>query len=327
MNFKKKNIWVLTDGSQGMISQVYGLAKNFGENIIHIKTELLFPWSVIQPGFLPVYKWIFNNNIDYQTKPEIVISCGRKSVYLSIFLKKIFRKKIITIHIQNPKINFSNFDYIVAPNHDNIDGYNVIKSIGALHHFSEQEINLAEDVYPSIKNKKIVSIMLGGKNRHYNFDNKTGKNLISKIKFFKKKYPNYIFLIIYSRRTDKKIIEMIRKDLINDAVIWNGHDPNPYIFALKYSKVFILTSDSTSMISECAFTKRPIYIFKLPYKRKSQRMEYFHREFNNLKITQNLLDNIILSESSYKTLDEAKRISIILKERIVKSIDESRKHS
>ena len=50
-------------------------------------------------------------------------------------------------------------------------------------------------------------------------------------------------------------------------------------------------------------------------------------EFNDLKITQNLLDSIILSESSYKTLDEAKRISIILKERIVKSINESRKHS
>ena len=89
MNFKKEIIWVLTDGSQGMKSQVYGLAKNFGDNITHIKTELFFPWSVIQPGFLPVHKWIFKNKINFKIKPKLIISCGRRSVYLSIFLKKI----------------------------------------------------------------------------------------------------------------------------------------------------------------------------------------------------------------------------------------------
>ena len=53
-------------------------------------------------------------------------------------------------------------------------------------------------------------------------------------------------------------------------------------------------------------------------------MENFHKEFNKLKITRKLLDNLNLSESNYKTLDEAKRISVILKERIVESINESR---
>ena len=42
-----KNIWTLTDGSQGMISQVNGLAKNFSNRIHNIQTELIFPWSVI----------------------------------------------------------------------------------------------------------------------------------------------------------------------------------------------------------------------------------------------------------------------------------------
>ena len=49
-------------------------------------------------------------------------------------------KKIVTIHIQNPKINFNKFDFIISPNHDNIKGANVIKSIGALHQFSKEMI-------------------------------------------------------------------------------------------------------------------------------------------------------------------------------------------
>ena len=105
-----------------MISQVYGLAQQFGTNITHIQTKLIFPWSKFQPGFLPIFSWVFKNKLDFKKKPDLIISCGRKSVYLSLFFKKKFLRKIITIHIQNPKINFKKFDYIIAPNHDEIMG-------------------------------------------------------------------------------------------------------------------------------------------------------------------------------------------------------------
>jgi len=84
LNFNNKNIWILTDGSQGMISQVKGLAQHFSKNIFNFKTELIFPWRIVQPGFLPVYRWIFKNKFNLTNKPNIIISCGRKSVYLSL---------------------------------------------------------------------------------------------------------------------------------------------------------------------------------------------------------------------------------------------------
>ena len=98
MNFLKKNILVLTDGSEGMISQVIGLAKQISPKINSIKTKILLPWNNIQPGILPIYSWVFKNNLNISPKPEIIISCGRKSVYLSIYLKKKY-KNAITIHI------------------------------------------------------------------------------------------------------------------------------------------------------------------------------------------------------------------------------------
>ena len=114
MNLSEYKIWTLTDGSQGMISQVMGLAQEFGKDIDQIETKLRFPWSILQPGILPIFSWIFLNNINLKYKPDIIISCGRKSVYLSIYFKKKYLD-IINIHIQNPKTKFGKFNFIVAP--------------------------------------------------------------------------------------------------------------------------------------------------------------------------------------------------------------------
>ena len=81
----KLKIWAVTDGSQGMVSQVIGLSKQLSNDITQIKTDLIFPWKKLQPGFLPTYKWIFKNDIPNDKKPDILISCGRKSVYFSLY--------------------------------------------------------------------------------------------------------------------------------------------------------------------------------------------------------------------------------------------------
>ena len=324
MDFNKKNIWIVTDGSQGMISQVNGLAQQLSARIFNIKINLIFPWSVLQPGFLPIYRWIFKNKIDIKNKPHIVISCGRRSVYFSLYLKKLFMKKIITIHIQNPKINFNKFDFIISPNHDNINGINVIKSVGAIHHFTKKMIESKNNSSLSISKNNLISFIIGGNNRHYKFTKESLLDLINKIKYLKKKYTKFNFLVISSRRTESDIIRFMKEKLDKIAHIWNGVDENPYIFALNYSKFFVVTSDSTSMISECASTGKPIFVFHLPYKRFSKRIESFHHEFEDLNITKKFLDDNDLNPWQYETLDEAKRISGIIKERIIKGFNESR---
>ena len=40
----------------------------------------------------------------------------------SIYFIKKKNPKIFTIHIQNPKVDLKNFDIIVAPEHDSLNG-------------------------------------------------------------------------------------------------------------------------------------------------------------------------------------------------------------
>ena len=111
---------LLTEGMHGMISQVEGLAKALDLDFIHEKIELNNFWKFVPPKITPIHNFVFKNKIDNNF--NVVISCGRKSVIPSLFLKKKFKDKITNIHIQDPKVSLSNFDFVVAPEHDGING-------------------------------------------------------------------------------------------------------------------------------------------------------------------------------------------------------------
>ena len=80
---------LLTEGMHGMISQVEGLAKGLDLDFIHEKIELNNFWSLIPPQLTPIKSFVFKNKIN--EKFDIIISCGRKSVIPSIYLKKKFK--------------------------------------------------------------------------------------------------------------------------------------------------------------------------------------------------------------------------------------------
>ena len=154
---------LLTQGMHGMISQVEGLAKSLDLDFTHHTVELNSFWKFLPPNLTPisqnVYKKINQNEFD------VIISCGRKSVIPSIHLKNTANKKVFNIHIQDPKVNLKHFDFIVAPEHDDLDGQNVINTKGAIHYLTENEISENKDYLKQfIKNdcRNIWTLILGG---------------------------------------------------------------------------------------------------------------------------------------------------------------------
>ena len=92
---------LLTEGLHGMISQVEGLAKALDLDFFHERVELNSFWNFIPPNFTPVSKLVFRNKVEREF--DIIISCGRKSVVPSIYLKNKFRDKVMNIHIKIQK--------------------------------------------------------------------------------------------------------------------------------------------------------------------------------------------------------------------------------
>ena len=301
---------LLTEGLHGMISQVEGLAKALDLEYFHEKIELNNFWKLIPPSLTPVKKYVFKNNIDKEF--DIIISCGRKSVIPSIYLKKNSNKKIINIHIQNPRVSLNNFNYIIAPEHDGISGKNVISSKGALHYLTIEEIEKSRDYLQNKSNTKkdILTLILGGPTKYYNYSNQNIKSIFSNIKNLTEK-NNLHLIVIPSNRTPMETVSLAKSELVKDTTIIETVDKNAYLSALCLAKYIVVTCDSTSMISEAALTGKPVYVAMIETKRNDKRFKEFRKLFENMNILRKLDDK--LETWSYEKLDEANRVSKLIK--------------
>ncbi|MDB0046782.1 mitochondrial fission ELM1 family protein [Candidatus Pelagibacter sp.] len=304
---------LLTEGMHGMISQVEGLAKALDLDFIHEKIEINNFWKLFPPKVTPIQDFVFKNKINSQF--DVVISCGRKSVIPSIYLKKKFKNKIINIHIQEPKVSLDNFDFVVAPEHDGLKGNNVLTSKGAVHYLTNDDLDKNENYLKSKINtqKKIVTLILGGPTRYYDYNNQVMESIFSKIeKNFLKN--NYQVIIIPSMRTPQNIIEKAKNYFDKDQIIIPNVDKKAYLSSLKISDHIIVTCDSTSMISEAAITGKPIYVAQMPAIKNNQRFKSFFNLFESLNIIKELNNSI--ENWTYTKLNETNKIANQIKEKI-----------
>ena len=305
---------LLTQGMHGMISQVEGLAKALEIDYTHHTVELNNFWKIIPPKFTPISQSVYKR-ID-TSEFDVIISCGRKSVIPSIHLKKNSKKKIINIHIQDPKVNFNHFDFIVAPEHDSIEGQNVISTKGAIHYLTDYEIIKNKDYLNSFIKKdqrEICSLILGGPTKYYDFSSENMKNIFFILNSLLKK-NDFQLVVIPSMRTPKHSIQLAKEYFGENHTIIENVDKKAYLSALSLSQIIVVTCDSSSMISEAALTGKPIYVANINSKKNDKRFRKFRDLFRELNIIRNLGED--KENWNYQKLDETNRVAKIIKKKI-----------
>ena len=296
-----------------MISQVEGLAKALNLDYRHQTIKLKKFWNYIPPKLTPISENILSEQ--FTCDANVIISCGRKSVIPSIALKKKFGKNILNIHIQDPKVKLSNFDFIVAPEHDGLKGENVLTSKGAIHYLTNDELNSHENYLKfRINNqKKIVTLILGGPTKHYDYNEKTIESIFLKVKqnFLDN---NYQLIVVPSMRTPQNIIDKAKNYFNEDQIIIPNVDKKAYLCSLKKADHIIVTCDSISMISEAAITGKPIYVAQMPTIKNNERFKIFFNLFISLNIIKEL--NAKVKNWTYPKLDETRKIADQIRKKI-----------
>jgi len=304
---------ILTEGMHGMISQAEGLAKALDLNFFHEKIELNNFWKLMPSKFTPVKKFIFKNSI--KENFDVIISCGRKSVIPSIFFKQNSQKKIFNIHIQDPKVSLKNFDFVVAPEHDDLEGENVISTKGALHYLNMKEIDenkgYLEDKIN--KNKDIITLILGGPTKYYKYTKENIQKIYLKLNNNINK-KNLQLVVIPSMRTPSETIKLAKEYFGSDHLIIDNVDKKAYLSVLSLAKFIVVMCDSSSMISEAALTGKPIYVAQIPSSKNDYRFKKFRDLFKELNIIKELNDN--LETWNYERLDETNRVAQEIKKKL-----------
>ncbi len=303
---------LLTQGMHGMVSQAEGLAKALKLNFKHQQIKLKPLWNLIPPKFTPISENLLTEK--FICDSNVIISCGRKSVISSIALKKRFGKDIFNIHIQDPKVSFNHFDLIISPEHDKIEGDNIIKNKGAIHYLTKKEI-IDNSKYLKLpkEKKKIISFIIGGPNKYYDFSEEQIHYIFNKVKtlFTPDKYK---IVIIPSYRTPERVIKKAFNTFSFNHHVVKLIDKKAYLSSLAIADYIVVTCDSISMISEAAVTGKPVYVAMMKSKKNNRRFKRFYNEFKNLGITRELEDRV--DNWSYDKLDEVNRIAPIIKEKM-----------
>ena len=306
---------LLTEGYHGMISQVEGLAKALQAEFQHKIVRLNWPWNFIPPKLTPISEIILKDKhyINENKSFDLVISCGRKSVIPSAIIKKK-NTNIFTIHIQDPKVNYKNFDVIIAPEHDELKGENVISSKGSIHYITQSEIEKAKNyLVNKFHNENVVSLILGGPSKYYSFSNEELTQVFRKIKsnFISQGYKA---LVIPSMRTPKRIIDLAMKEFVKVGFVVNTVDKQAYLSALALATNIVVTCDSTSMISEAAASGKPIFVAHMEPKKNNYRFKKFFQLFKEMGITKELGDKV--DNWTYNRLNEADRIATLMSKKL-----------
>ena len=167
--------------------------------------------------------------------------------------------------------------------------------------------------YHATNKEKIITLIVGGPNKYYDYNNIVLDEIFLKIKdnFISKGYQ---LIFIPSIRTPKTVIEKAKSYFDEDQIIITDIDKKAYLSSLKLANYIVVTCDSTSMISEAAMTGKPIYVAQMPAVKKNDRFKKFFELFKSLNIIKDL-DNS-LDKWSYKKLNETDEISSYIKEKL-----------
>lgn len=262
--------WVLTDGKMGCRRQALGLVKALGWTYVEKKASRRKPWYWLPPHwYWGALKQCTHDSDPLESPwPDWIIGCGYRSIPISLAIRHASAGKTRCIHVQNPRINPRHFDWVIAAEHDHLKGANVITHLGALNDISTTAIDEACQMNQHLTaslTRPCCAVIIGGDTKQYRMNEADIEATLAHIQSIEQQWPGSM-IILSSRRTPASLRQGIVKQCENKSTLRHfGPDvPNGYFTALGIADCLIVSNDSSSMISECCSTGKPVYIINLP---------------------------------------------------------------
>lgn len=248
-----------------MQSQALGLAEAVGGEISVKTVQAKAPWRWL-PGHCAPKRIaaVVANPADFAgPAPDLVISCGRRSVPAALALRKA---GALAVHVQNPSANLEAFDLVVPPRHDGLSGPNVMPTKAAIHRVTPARLRAAAAEWQANfegRPRPWVAVLVGGKSGAFAFGEADAQALAARLRELAATGAS--LLVTTSRRTGADNTRLL-KEALPDAYFWTGDadGPNPYFGLLSLADHIVATCDSASMVSEACSTGKPVHVIELP---------------------------------------------------------------
>ena len=306
-------IWAVTDGRAGNVTQALGLAEAIARarpaQIVE-KTVTLRSWAAALPPILSwrltgLAGWPFFGIADgtlLPPWPDLVIGAGRRVGPVVAALRRHHR--ISAIQLLDPQIPSAAFDVVVAPDHDELRGENVLTSVGALNRLTPTAVEDSARTWRGVFDvlpRPRVAVLIGGPSGSSRFGDTDAQNITQALSALSE---THALMITPSRRTPAALVEVLCH-LGSNTWTWDGHGANPYPGLLGHADAILVTEDSVNMASEASTTGLPVHVF--PVTRPAAKITRFHRSLAERGVSRRFEGRI--EAWAYTPLAEADRIA------------------
>jgi len=299
---------VLSDGRRGIENQALGLA----ERCASFKPLSILTHHISRGHVVAAFPPKIQLHLGKYGLPDcdIAIGCGRQAIAPLLYLKAN-HPKVMTVYVQDPRIDPSYFDLVIAPTHDELKGPNVVSMIGSPNRVTEAKIigetlNFAKSL--SKLPARRVAMLIGGDSKTHKLDHKVHQlHLDAALKL---KKAGCALLITVSRRTPKFARNAWNKFASENQNVWlhAGKGPNPYFAFLGGAEMILVTEDSTNMLTEACATGKSV--FRLPMSGKAGKFQILYDALETRSGVTRFAGQ--LEGRDYPSLDETSRIAQIV---------------
>ncbi|KAF1721530.1 mitochondrial fission ELM1 family protein [Pseudoxanthomonas wuyuanensis] len=258
-------LWLLTDGNAGNLRQASALAGALALGASRSWTlSPQAPWSWLAPRRLPGATHAFGAGFAaaLATPPALAIGCGRQGALATRLLGQHGAR---TVQILDPRLDPAHWDWVIAPQHDDVRGGNVITLLGSLNPVDDAWLTQARADFAELGTlpQPRTAVLLGGSSAHARFDRNAFEVLAAKLEVALARDGGSVMITV-SRRTPENVVAALRHRYIETpGVVWCGESdgPNPYAGLLAWADRIVCSPDSVNMISEACATRAPVHVF------------------------------------------------------------------
>jgi mitochondrial fission protein ELM1 len=286
--------------------------------IQHLQLEPRAPWSWLAPRLTLGARSALSGAQQQQFTPPwpaVAIGCGRLSALYTRLLRRLSQGRCYTVQILDPRVSPRHWDTVIAPQHDRVEGPNVLHPLGSLNPVDDAWLEDGREADPAFGElpHPRVGVLLGGPRKGIALDAAYAEHLATKL-LARQRVEGGSLLVLASRRTPTAIVEVMRQRLAGiPGLIWAGDDDgsNPYPGVLGWADRLVVTPDSVNMLSEACAVGCPVQtLVSAPLPAKIER---FHRA---LRDTGRLYPLDAMAAPPPYPLRETAAIAATLRERI-----------
>ena len=256
-------VWTITDGNAGNVRQAHALAAALSRPVRDWTLHGRAPWHWVAPRRLPGARSAFGPAFAdaLSNPPRLAIGCGRQSALATRLLRERGSR---VVQVLDPRIDPRHWDLVIAPEHDGLQGPNVIRLLGSLHPVTAAWLAEARGHYTALATlpRPRTVLLLGGNSSHARL-NATFLHQTLDVLLRQLREGGGSVLASTSRRTPPELAGELRKRLAGlESLVWGGpaDGANPYPGLLAHADRIVCTGDSVNMLSEAGATDAPLFI-------------------------------------------------------------------